>query len=260
MGSMSMRRGGMTWLYSGLRVSAGRHVRKAGLRYSASNRDPTLTSTLSTPPPLLPPLAYWLTSLSTRATASFLTSIGTTMGMRDQYEYDLLVYQMGHRNLYNRILHYICIPIEIGTFSILVHHCLLWRTNARRTFTQRSSWGLLRRRFSSFSSWIRYLAVPVSHFAIGTVSFYLSPSNGIGLLVWLFHVSLAYILLLREETRPTEGNCYFHTVFLIWIFSFLLQIVLGHYLLERNHPTFIEPTLGVSGQAILTSVLLAWNS
>jgi hypothetical protein len=111
--------------------------------------------------------------------------------------------------------------------------------------------------------------VPIIHFAIGTISFYVSRSShddfGIGLLVWLYHVTVAYLLLRQEDLMP--HNAHFGSsdkIFWMWILSFLLQIVLGHHVLEGNAPTFVEPPLGapsgVSAQAICFSVLLAWRS
>jgi Protein of unknown function (DUF962) len=185
--------------------------------------------------------------------------------LKEQYEIDLQVYQMGHRNLFNRILHYIFIPIEIGTCSILMHRCLLsWTTTRDARSTHSRSF----RGFQRLSLWIRYLFVPIIHVAVGAVSFYVSSSPhdfGIGLLAWLYHITVACLLLLQDDLMArNKCLCSSSNVFWMWFLSFLVQIVVGHYLLEGNAPTFQEPPLGapsgVSAQAICSSVLLAWKS
>jgi hypothetical protein len=103
------------------------------------------------------------------------------------------------------------------------------------------------------------------HFAIGMISLYLSSSRddvGIGLVVCLYHIAVAYFLLRQDHLMPriTHFACS-DNILWVWILSFLLQIVLGHYLFEGNAPTFVElpsgAPSGVSAQAVWFSVLLA---
>jgi uncharacterized membrane protein YGL010W len=225
--------------------------------------------------------------------------------MLRQYDIDLYVYQNGHQNYLNRLIHYICIPIEIFTYSIFVHRLLSFVTakiqilcsstcndqptagNRFMTAKQITICQMNQQapqpmfRLQKYNSAMEpegplrtiVYVVPLINVMIGILSLYLSP-DFIGLLVLLFHFVLAYHLL--QQGR--NAKCYsiqsmydMTNVFILWLLSFAIQIILGHFILEHNQPTFItqkqhdrhEPAnagMGVSWQAIITSVLLAWKS
>lgn len=178
--------------------------------------------------------------------------------LREQHEIDLQVYRDGHQNVTNRILHWLLIPVEIITFLVLVDRLVLLLLLPLVSINQ----PLKKKKNSRLLLVIQSRTIAqATNVTLGILSFFLvSPlPDAAGLAALCLHGLLFAIPLILPK-RIKQNQLSMKRVVAAWTLSWLLQICLGHWILEGNAPTFFQSKDGVSFQAVATSVLIAWKS
>lgn len=199
--------------------------------------------------------------------------------LHHQHEQDLIVYRNGHRNLLNRILHWVCIPMETATSLLVLDRLILlsrlsYQERGRNAPPLPRTWKYLLQ--SEVAQTINGIMGLVSILAAVPPSRNTRPSGA-----WaaaLFHAALAVSYIPNQQQQQSTNIifCSWEHVLALWIASWLLQIGVGHWILEGNHPTFFgtptttatgsdkssnpHPSTGVSVLAVATSVMIAWKS
>jgi uncharacterized membrane protein YGL010W len=182
--------------------------------------------------------------------------------IREQHAIDLVVYRNGHQDCTNRMLHWILIPIETATSLMLIDRLIVWLTTRLKfgvTATSKRSDRVVDLTVDRVFESAVIRAVNVT---LAILSMAASPETFSGCVAAIFHASLAV-------TYRTKQPVSLQFIGTIWLISWMLQIVLGHWLLEGNNPTFWRsPNAALSGLeqhgvsilAVATSVLIAWKS
>jgi uncharacterized membrane protein YGL010W len=190
--------------------------------------------------------------------------------IREQHEIDLVVYRNGHQDWTNRMLHWILIPIETATSLMILDRLIVWLT----TTTRQLKFGVTANEAKRSDLSDRMVDLPVVrvfesaairavNVTLAILSMGASPETFWGYLAAIFHASLSMC--------RTKHSVSLHFIGTMWLISWILQIALGHWLLEGNNPTFWRSSKaalsglaidhqGVSIQAVATSVLIAWKS
>jgi hypothetical protein len=172
-----------------------------------------------------------------------------------QHEIDLVIYRNSHRNFYNRILHHVCIPIETAGFFILIGVV----APAMRPML------LTKKRNDVMIGDDGRILVFTASWTLGLLSLILSP-DAVGVAALLFHVRT--IPWLYDRCSPHHHNRHNHnhrTMMLLLLLtittiaSWIMQIGIGHWLLEQNQPTFLVQD-STSTLSMLTSIIIAWKS
>ena len=138
------------------------------------------------------------------------------------------------------------------------------------------------------SSKISRIILFITGGSLGMLSLMLAP-DWIGLFSFLYHtfsvqavlalekfaISTAFTMPIvrnsrdnKQSVKKIQRNRNPITIFVdlsrvsmvLWISSFFIQIVVGHWILENNNPTMIASTASISLLSILQSVLIAWRS
>jgi uncharacterized membrane protein YGL010W len=172
--------------------------------------------------------------------------------LRNQHEVDLHIYQSAHQNSANRILHSCLIPLE--TLS-----CLLLLASAIRLLVQ----SIIARDKNDCSSRPPLLILHFYHamgWTLGLTSLVLSP-DAVGAAACTFHVvAFRWITTWQQQSVFSVSALVRKTLF-VWTLSWVLQVGMGHWILEGNQPTvFANNMQDVSWLAMTQSVLIAWKS
>jgi uncharacterized membrane protein YGL010W len=188
--------------------------------------------------------------------------------LSQQHEIDLVIYRNSHRNFYNRLLHHVCIPIETAGFVVLV--------GVVATALQRQM--LFPKKGNVIGDGGRILVSTVS-WTLGLLSLILSPDI-VGVTALLYHIQAIPWLYDRCSSwsstpppplRPSPHHHHHHRhhhdhwtmllLLLLTIASWIIQIGIGHWMLEQNQPTFFQPgNTASSTLSMLTSIVIAWKS
>jgi uncharacterized membrane protein YGL010W len=176
------------------------------------------------------------------ASASRPSLLAVVTGLlRKQHATDLQVYRDGHCNFANRICHWLLIPVETVTCLVLLNQFLLLLLCLAAAKKQRDTLNKKKRL-------LQCTFVQAINWTLGILSLIISP-DATGLAAFFFHAGAV----------PRAKQQSLSSVAMAWFLSWILQICVGHWLLEGNVPTF-QQNGGVSMLAVVTSVLIAWKS
>jgi hypothetical protein len=159
-------------------------------------------------------------------------------------------------------LHHVCIPIETAGFIILAGVVVAPALQRQMLFPKKGN---------VIGDGGRILVSTVS-WTLGLLSLILSP-DFVGVAALLFHVWAIPWLYDRCAPRPLPPHHKQHrhhhddrkTMLLLLLLttttiaSWIMQIGIGHWLLEQNQPTFFQPAT-TSTLSMLTSIVIAWKS
>jgi Protein of unknown function (DUF962) len=184
--------------------------------------------------------------------------------IREQHAIDLVVYRNGHQDWTNRMLHWILIPIETATSLMLLDRLIVWISTRQLKFEVTANEAKRTNQDRAVDLRVRVFesgVIQAVNVTLAILSMAASPETFSGCLAAIFHASLA---MYRPKHKSPQ-----HFIGTLWLISWMLQIALGHWLLEGNNPTFWRSSIaalsgldkhGVSIQAVATSVLIVWES
>ncbi|GAX16600.1 hypothetical protein FisN_7Lh332 [Fistulifera solaris] len=158
--------------------------------------------------------------------------------LRMQHAIDVEQYERAHKNMWNQYLHCALIPIEYGSYILLI------------SFLLQSA---LLRRFSSISWHHLWYAV---HGTIALVTWILGPFTWVTGAAALYSIAVGVASLAFADDKMKNRRRAW--VLLLWILSWTIQIGVGHMWLEGNRPNLI--TDSVSWLSMTQSVLMAWKT
>ena len=172
-------------------------------------------------------------------TTMAIARIGSAIqSLQEQHEFDLKIYRSAHAELFNRVLHWIMIPLE--TFAFLLAAAVVLS------------------RIMPVSSKSNDLAMYSVGWTLGILSLAIAgESIFIGLISFFFHIaaaSCANRLVQKLDLMSTVA-----VAMSTWTMAWILQVGIGHWLLEGNQPNVANIT-EVSWLAMTQSVLIAWKS
>ena len=151
-------------------------------------------------------------------------------GFKSQHILDLNVYRRAHQNWYNRVLHWILIPLEC--WSALCFCMIL-------------------------------LSLPIGamiSILLGIQSLFLSTKLWIGIITFLFHLWTIVTYIILRQYLADDSYILLLLILIVWVIAWTLQIVIGHWICEKNQPNIANKDDNVSYLAMCQSVLIAWSS
>lgn len=175
--------------------------------------------------------------------------------LRLQHDIDLEVYRSAHGNEWNRLFHYVMIPLEVASFLWLVttvlvglSYCLSSSSNT----TSKKANATERPEMSQLAS-----VVNAASWTMGLLSCAVASNPILGLAVLVLHVFMGQAC---QMGVPSLGFRKSLAVGLtVWTISWCLQIGIGHYLLEGKPPNLFNSEDPVSFLSAATSIVLAWE-
>jgi uncharacterized membrane protein YGL010W len=155
-----------------------------------------------------------------------------------QHEIDMEQYERAHQNVRNQYLHCFLIPIEYGTFILLV------------SFVLQSAHF---RRFPPIFLHHLWYAV---HGTIAVLTWVIEPFTWAASAAALYSVvvGVASVVFANDKMKNRRKAC----VAVLWILSWTIQIGVGHMWLEGNQPNLM--TDSISWLSMTQSVLMAWKT
>jgi uncharacterized membrane protein YGL010W len=162
----------------------------------------------------------------------------------EQHQFDLRLYQSSHRELKNRWLHKLLIPVECFAAFLLV--TAVFRTILRLSHVQ-----------------LHLLMVTCLGFTMGMISLAISPVShaGTGISCFVFMTAspwMSCILLKYQESH--KGWRTMAVALAAWIMASSLQVAVGHWLWEDNKPDILSSFGKVSWLSLTHSVQVAWSA
>ena len=151
----------------------------------------------------------------------------TLQRLQHQHMKDLTIYRACHKDFRNRALHWMMIPTEC--------------------------WSALLILTVVFPSWIGVGAGVV----LGCLSLGIATKPAIGFLSFLFHLAAIWSCAAMMTTWGRQVA--FTVALMAWNIAWLLQVCVGHWMLEGNQPN-VSNLKTVSFLAMIQSVLIAWSS
>jgi uncharacterized membrane protein YGL010W len=191
-----------------------------------------------------------------------------------QHAIDLQTYRSAHRNVWNIRLHRILIPVEVFALSLAI--AAMIHTDCSflaRTKQQASLQGKVGMAKSSRRDILLCNTVIMSlGWILGLVAVLLSPTLT-GLWTCALHVGISKLTIQaieythnytrhkNKQADVTINRIISYQLFLssaiLWVISWSLQIVVGHWLLEGGSPNLGKDS--VSLLAMMQSILIAWE-
>jgi uncharacterized membrane protein YGL010W len=166
--------------------------------------------------------------------------------LQAQHHFDLKVYRSAHCDRWNILLHKTLVPLECGSALTL-----LWiAMDLVVARIDNASW---------LATFLKLLPRSVM-LCLGVLSFVLATNRLVGFATFLFH----YFVLYSSERwiklyEDQEYSMIFPIITLFcWVIPLILQIVIGHWILEGNSPNLANKN-EVSFLATCLSVLVAWS-
>jgi uncharacterized membrane protein YGL010W len=164
--------------------------------------------------------------------------------LQAQHLVDLKVYRSAHSERWNVLLHKIFVPLEC-----LAALALLW-ISMDLAVSRIGNAGLL-------AAFLKLLS-PTVTLCLGVLSLQLAKNPHVGLATFLFHTMI--VCLCETWIKDCAYSMILPTIALIcWVVSMILQIVVGHRILERNSPNLANGN-EVTFLAMCLSVLIAWSA
>ncbi|KAG7347828.1 DUF962 domain containing protein [Nitzschia inconspicua] len=167
--------------------------------------------------------------------------------LRAQHEFDLKVYQLAHNEPRNVLLHKLLIPVEC--WSALM---FLWLIVDAFTSSINQNGTII--------NVLRLLPGTVT-LLLGILSFMLVPTKiRLGSATFLFHIGVIHFSEALIQSYRYQYSSWGFPIFVLssWVVAWILQVGVGHYLLEGNSPN-VANMQDVSYLAMCQSVLIAWS-
>jgi uncharacterized membrane protein YGL010W len=211
--------------------------------------------------------------------------------LQEQHVGDLILYQSAHQHDYNRVLHWILIPVEtfcsFWILATILPHLLLDRRNNNNNKNFISSSDLIIHALgwtmgitSLFLATTTTTTTRITEEATDTDDAttysarqtrsrrHLTLLLSIGVAACLLYIFLAaaslaivqYFAATAAATESTTTKMSLMYATTAWTVAWILQIGIGHYGWEGNSPNVVANVDEVSVLAVMTSILIAWKS
>jgi uncharacterized membrane protein YGL010W len=166
--------------------------------------------------------------------------------LQTQHLFDLKVYRSAHNERWNILLHKTLVPLECWSALTLVWICM------DLIVAQVDNAILL-------ATFLRLLP-PTLTLCLGILSFLLATNRVVGMAAFLFHNMV--LCSCERWMKLYKGQEYSVTfpilALLCWVVPLMLQIVVGHWILEGNSPNLAKKN-EVTFLAVCLPVLIAWS-
>lgn len=161
------------------------------------------------------------------------TMVGFLESLRSQHAKDLALYRRSHQERKNRVIHWVMIPVEFFSFH--------W-----------------------FAAIVSAQSVRTQHFVVATIGL----TTGVfavivntdmkkGGSVFLFHLLSCPLVIAMtsffHQRTSTMLACS------LWTIAWAMQVIVGHYICEKNQPNLANPK-EISSLSVILSVLISWSS
>ena len=134
-----------------------------------------------------------------------------------EYSRELMFYRKYHTHILNNAIHIICIPLEWASFLLIIS-----------------------------PTHLQYLV------SIILLPYHILAKPYFSIIIGIFHLILAFMCgIINSKIGPIAS---FQIALVVQVVSWLLQVVIGHILVERNAPSM---TQNISFYSIIFSVLMA---
>jgi uncharacterized membrane protein YGL010W len=170
--------------------------------------------------------------------------------LQAQHHMDWKVYRSAHNEPRNVLLHKILIPIECWSSLMLLWLAINW---------------VVTRWMDPTLATLATLLKSVPHMVtlmLGILSLVLAKRRWVGIATLVFHIGIVFVceflLQFHQQQRQQRSWAIPILVLSSWSLAWMLQVGVGHYLLEGNAPN-VANLQDVSYLAMCQSVLLAWS-
>lgn len=171
--------------------------------------------------------------------------------LEQQHAIDMQVYQTVHKNVGNRCLHYVLVPLEVASFLWLltvVSLCLGWKRKSAKGAERNVETPPI----------LLPLLVTATGGTMGILSYLVAKNRLLGLVVLLLHGLWIHVCPVWVKRLGWKHSC---TIGIsVWGMSWALQVGVGHLWMEQNLPNLLSPEDNVSLLSMATSIVLAWQT